>query len=415
MTAWRWTTIGELGTVVTGSTPPSMHPNWFGDELPFITPSDMVFGERRPVPERMLSEEGRVGLGKRVVPPGSSAFVCIGATIGKVCLLDSEAVTNQQINSVVPNDTVDPRFVYSLLRYAAPTIALSASGAATPIINKTVFSSINVRVPDQFTQSKIGEVLGSIDDLIESNRRRVELLEQMARTIYREWFVHFRYPGHEDVPLVDSALGPIPQSWEGTTLGALATVNGQSRKPADDEVIKYLDISSLTERGVGALDSIPGSAAPGRARRVLRPGDTVWATVRPNRRAHALVVQPEEDWIASTGLAVLTPKTVSASYLFELSSSTEFSDWLISRATGSAYPAVRAMDFLEAPAVRPDPKTGARFDEVVVPLHQHSWVLRNEASRLGYLRDMLLPKLVTGQIDVSELDLDALVSETVAS
>ena len=77
------------------------------------------------------------------------------------------------------------------------------------------------------TSESIGAILGAIDDLIENNRRRVEVLEEMARAIYREWFVHFRYPGHEDVPLVDSALGPIPDGLGGAHLWRRARIVGR--------------------------------------------------------------------------------------------------------------------------------------------------------------------------------------------
>lgn len=392
MTAWRWTTIGELGTVVTGSTPPSMHPNWFGDELPFITPSDMVFGERRPVPERMLSEEGRVGLGKRVVPPGSSAFVCIGATIGKVCLLDSEAVTNQQINSVVPNDTVDPRFVYSLLRYAAPTIALSASGAATPIINKTVFSSINVRVPDQFTQSKIGEVLGSIDDLIESNRRRVELLEQMARTIYREWFVYFRYPGHEDVPLVDSALGPIPQGWEASSIGTVLQ-------------LKYGKALKANDRAGGTVAVVGSSGVVGWHDTALVPGPSLVVGRKGNVGSIVWIDGPS--WPIDTTYFVET--SLPLRFVAEQLRRTEFIN------SHAAVPGLSREMAYNKEFLLPTPEVMAEYEATATTLSLESRLLTQKTERLGTIRDMLLPKLVTGQIDVSELDLDALVSEANAS
>ena len=197
-------------------------------------------------------------------------------------------------------------------------------------------------------------------------------------------------------------------------LATIADVNQSSRKPGVDEVIQYLDISALAEREIGELDAIPGPDAPGRARRVLNPGDTVWATVRPNRRAHALVVAPGEDWIASTGLAVLSPKAVSSNFLFEATSTTAFSDWLVGRATGSAYPAVRAKDFEEALVVVPEVAVDAAFAVKVSPMHELSWKLRVECSALVKLRDLLLPRLVTGQIDVSTLDLGALVEGAVA-
>ncbi len=269
-------------------------------------------------------------------------------------------------------------------------------------------------LPPLREQRAILGVLRAVDDLIANNRRRVEVLEEMARAIYHEWFVKFRYPGHDDVPLVDSALGLIPEGWAVQPLTSVAVVNKSSRKPKADEVVRYLDISALSEREIDELESFAGADAPGRARRELRPGDTVWATVRPNRRAHALVVAPAADWIASTGLAVLTPTAVSSAFLFETASTTAFSDWLVGRATGSAYPAVRANDFEEAAVVVPAVAVDAAFVDRVAPMHELSWNLRAKSSALATIRDLLLPKLVTGQIGVSDLDLDALVRESVA-
>lgn len=289
------------------------------------------------------------------------------------------------------------------------------TGATVPHISQSQIASYPMQLPQREVQAQICAVLDSMDDLIENNRRRVEVLEEMARAIYHEWFVKFRYPGHENVPLVDSALGPIPQGWSVQQLSSIANVNASSRKPTADEVIRYLDISALAERTISELDSVAGAKAPGRARRVLAAGDTVWATVRPNRRAHALVVEPGDDWIASTGLAVLTARTVSPAFLFETTSTAAFSDWLVGRATGAAYPAVRAIDFEEAVVLVPDPSTGVAFDQNVAPMHELGWKLRGESSELARLRDLLLPKLVTGQIDVSTLDLDALIEEQVAS
>jgi len=319
---------------------------------------------------------------------------------------------------VAPDSPMPARFITFALRtqqHQAWMQSFCSHGATMASLNQDIVRQIPLPEIDTDHQELAVAVLQNIDDLIENNRRRVAVLEEMARTIYREWFVKFRYPGHEDVPLVDSALGPIPEGWEVRPLAAIAKVNQSSRKPRPDEVFRYLDIAALAEREVGELDAVEGVDAPGRARRVLKPGDTVWATVRPNRRAHALVVAPGEDWIASTGLAVLSPTTVSSAFLFEATSTTTFSDWLSGRATGSAYPAVRAVDFEEATVAVPNASIDTAFAEKVAPMHELSWKLRAECSALAGLRDLLLPKLVTGQIDVSALDLNALVEKRVAS
>lgn len=326
---------------------------------------------------------------------------------------------NQRLGlvQIKPEAEVDPRFLYYVMLSdtARSQIRATATGATVRHTAPERIYRVSVNLPDLPIQRVIGDLLGSIDDLIQNNRRRVAILEQMAQATYHEWFVKFRYPGHRDVPLADSPLGPIPEGWVVRPLATIANVNCSSRKPGADEMLKYLDITALSERHIDELATIAGSDAPGRARRAVGPGDTVWATVRPNRRAHALLVAPGDDWIASTGLAVLTPSAVSSAFLFETTSTSAFSDWLVGRATGSAYPAVRAKDFEEALVIVPEVAVDAAFAEKVSPVHELCWTLRVENATLANLRDLLLPKLVTGQIDVSKLDLDALSMEQVAS
>jgi len=131
--------------------------------------------------------------------------------------------------------------------------------------------------------------------------------------------------------------------------------------------------------------------------------------VRPNRRAHALLVDPGEDWIASTGLAVITPTGLSPSLLFETVSARSFSDYLVSREGGAAYPAVKPVDFEAAALLAPTCEIDREFERVVSPLHRMIWKLREQSAGLETIRDLLLPKLMTGQIDVSRLDIDELV------
>lgn len=393
--------------------------DWRGDGVPVIKIQNVRAGRVKLEGCSYVSDEVAVTASRYRLYRGD-VLVTMSGEIGSVGVVrtDEHLLLNQRVGRIMLLDPDAAEIRYIAYALQDPCIKSMmeaiAYGAAQPNISPTLIGSLPLWLPPRATQTAIANVLEAFDDLIENNRRRLEVLDEMARAIYREWFVKFRYPGHEDVPMVDSALGLIPDGWEVQPLAAIATVNGSSRKPGGDEVFRYLDISALSERHIGELEAIGGSSAPGRARRVVSPGDTVWATVRPNRRAHALLVAPDSDWIASTGLAVLTPSTVSPDFLFETSSATAFSDWLVGRATGSAYPAVRAKDFEEAPIVVPDVAVDAAFADKVSPMHDLSWRLRNECSRLAALRDLLLPKLVTGQIDISTLDLDALVARQVA-
>ena len=236
MSDWQEVTLGEIGQIVTGSTPPAKNAHWFGDKYEFITPSDMEEGQRRATPTRWLSDVGAERMATRLVPKDAVCFVCIGATIGKVCMTQAPSVTNQQINSVVVNGENDARFIYYLLRHVAEGIASTVGGAATPIINKSSFATTRVRVPSHPTQRRIGSMLGVIDDLIENNGQRIAVLERMAHSTYREWCVHFRYPGHEDDVMVDSPVGSIPAGWDVVAVSSLVERVAPGARYTSDDV-----------------------------------------------------------------------------------------------------------------------------------------------------------------------------------
>jgi type I restriction enzyme S subunit len=217
--------ISDLGEVITGRTPPTKNEDYYGKKYPFITPTDINESKRYIETERYLSELGYEYQKKVLLPPDSTCLVCIGATIGKICLTKEPSFTNQQINSIIPDiEKYDPKFIYYLLSTKGEEIKQIAGGAATPIVNKSSFSNFKIKIPKLDDQKRIASTLSAFDDLIENNSRRIEILEEMARLIYREWFVHFRFPGHEDVNMVDSELGKIPEGWEVRTVEEFGTV-----------------------------------------------------------------------------------------------------------------------------------------------------------------------------------------------
>ena len=232
MPLFRSIKIGELGKVVTGKTPTSIRPDLFGAIYPFLTPTDIDGHARYVQPSRFLSEAGRISQPRLLLPRNAVCVVCIGATIGKTCIARVPSFTNQQINAVVVNEAVhDSFFVYHVLTKLRDDLRLMAGGAATPIINKSAFSDIEINVPPLPIQHRIAGILSAYDDLIENSQRRIKILEEMARRLYREWFVYFRFPGHEGCRLVQSSLGEIPEGWEVRKLRDVCRLTmGQSPK-----------------------------------------------------------------------------------------------------------------------------------------------------------------------------------------
>ncbi len=293
-----------------------------------------------------------------------------------------------------------------------------AAGATVPHLNVEDIRALDVSAlpDDPQLQNFVASALGALDDLIENNRRRIELLEQMAQVIYREWFVHYRYPGHEDATLVDSPLGPIPEGWEIKPLGALATLDRTSVQPrrSPDEAFHHYSIPAFDD---GKLPGIEAGETI-KSGKFLLAGPAVLVSKLNPRIERTWFVDPVAHCrsVASTEFLVLRPCTgYCLDFLYLLARSAPFQERLreLSGGTSTSHQRAKPDDFLRIDIVAPPTMLAGQLAAAVASPLRMTRVLRIENRQLAGIRDLLLPKLVTGQIDVSGLDLDAL-TESVA-
>ena len=239
-----------------------------------------------------------------------------------------------------------------------------------------------VALPPLAEQRAIAEVLGALDDKIEANQRLRSACDILAAT------------------MLTNVLGG--SSTTQVRLGDVADVNARTVKPSVGR-IRYLDISSVGDGQAEPPIQLDWQDAPSRARRVVHDGDTLWSTVRPNRRSHKLILSPPPDLVVSTGFAVLTPTRIGPSLLYALTDRDEFVDYLVSNADGSAYPAVRADRILEAPLPLPSPEDSMAYEAMTMPIRRCAFAAQEESAVLSEIRDALLPELVSGHIRIRDV------------
>lgn len=325
----------------------------------------------------------------------------------------------------MPNQDNSGLFLYYLLRHQASAIASLAGGAATPILNKTAFSAIKLRVPDLSTQRKIAAALGCLDDLIENNRRRVEVLQEMARVIYREWFSHFRYPGHEEGNFVDSPLGPIPEGWEVRRLEEVAgLVRGRSYRKhelVEEGGLPFINLKCIMRGGGFRRDGLKRYDGKYNDDQLAGCGDIVLAVTDLTQgreilaRATLVPRLKEGSGVISLDVARVVPKDPAERlWLFTALRWSDFADRVKEYANGSTVLHLSLVHVGEGLILWPRRDLRSRFVEVVSPMLASVDELHDSSDRLADIRDLILPKLVTGQIDVSSLDLGALLEGSVA-
>jgi type I restriction enzyme, S subunit len=375
--------------------------------IPFISASDLGDGQINYASARQISENAYQRLRSGKIQSDDVLF-CLRGSIGKIAYIkvhQAGAIASSLV-IIRATERIDPRYLFFGLSSQAGQQAAAGlnNGAAQPNLSVSELQKIEMPLPAMRIQRRIAGILSAYDDLIENSQRRIKILEEMARRLYREWFVHFRFPGHETCRFVDSPLGEVPEGWEVKRLADIAVVNRSTintRKPPDR--LRYIDIASVSPGQIDSVTDYLFSKAPGRARRVVSHGDVLWSCVRPNRRSHALVLSPEPNTIASTGFAVLSATAVPFTFLYQALTTDEFVAYLANNATGAAYPAVTAPIFEAANLLCPQAGLLQHFGELTVPIAEEVHVMQQQIRNLRRTRDLLLPRLLSGQINVEAL------------
>lgn len=252
---WKEVKLGDIGNIITGSTPPTKNKEYFGKDCLFITPTDYRNCNKYiSNSERGISILGIEKLKNRLLPSGSIMVTCI-ATMGKVLINKLPAITNQQINSIIiDNKKFSADFIYYLLIHNNNKIKSIVSGSAVPILNKKDFSNLVFEFPPLAEQKRIASILSALDDKIELNNKTNKILEEMAQTIFKEWFINFNFPNEDGKPykksggeMIDSELGKIPKGWKVITLKDIISIaKGKKPKATSDKITEKFTMPYLT-------------------------------------------------------------------------------------------------------------------------------------------------------------------------
>ena len=314
--------------------------------------------------------------------------------------------------TVDPN-VADPMFIYYFFRspFGRHELLRRSSSVGTPGIAQPLASlkSVRLRLPPIDTQKAIAGVLGSCDDLIENNWRRIEILEEITRLIYREWFVHFRYPGREDVRFVDSDLGSIPEGWSVSTLAGLASYINRGIAPKYDEDSSSVVINQRCIRGHRvSLEFSRRQTKKVPEEKLVKKGDVLVNSTGVGTLGRVAPVRVEfDDTTVDSHVTIVRPQGgVDTHYFAELVLSLE--PLFESMGTGSTGQTELSRARIGESQIVLAPQ-GIRdaFGDLVQPMSQLSVNLLHQNRALTEARDLLLPRLISGELDLSDLDLNS--------
>ena len=401
---WEKVKLGEISTCIQpGPFGSQLHNSDYADEgTPIIMPKDMVDGHIQHNGLIRVPEEHVARLQRHQVYAGNLMVARKGDVRKCVYITEKENgwLTGSDCLKVSLNESVCfPKYIYYQLRspYIGRWLEQISIGSTMPSINTGLLSNIEVNLPPFETQRRIADILSAYDDLIENNRKQIKLLEEAAQRLYKEWFVDLCFPGHEHTKIVDG----VPEGWRNIRLSDVTDINPNSiSKDYPFDYIEYTDLSSVQNGIIKETTRYSLADAPGRAKRIANDGDVIWGMVRPNLKSFALVLNPKETDVFSTGFCVLSPKSVPFSYLYYAVTTENFIAYLVNCTNGAAYPAVKPIHFAEAHLLRPDDQLLEKFDDVVEPMLRKREKLLIMINRAQQARDRLLPKLMSGEVEV---------------
>ena len=386
--------ISDLGKVITGKTPRTSILENYGGKIPFLTPSDNLSEKFSPTTSKTLTKIGLNEVKNCLLPSKSICVSCIGSDLGKVVLTKKPTVTNQQFNSIVPNEENDADFIYYLMTVVGKHLNyLSKTSTAVPIINKSTFSNYEIEIPNITEQKRIGKILSSLDDKIELNRQINDNLEQQAQALFKSWFVNFE--PFKNGQFVDSELGKIPKGWKVGYLSEIADIimgqspNGSTYNENGEGIIFYQGRAEFGTRfpSIRLFTTNPTRIAP--ANSILI---SVRAPVGDINITH-------KECCIGRGLASAVSRTNKSAFLLYTLFSLK-SDLDRFNAEGTVFGSINRKALETLKILIPTNDIISKFEAIVASMDQQILILHIESENLKILRDTLLPKLMSGERSV---------------
>ncbi len=389
-------TIADIGTVVGGATPSTKkEENYDGGTIAWITPKDLAGFSGRFIScgERNITEMGLKSCSAQMMPKHTILFSS-RAPIGYIAIAAKEVCTNQGFKSVIPNENTDYMFLYYLLKYNKENIESLGSGTTFKEVSASTMRGIQVKVPESLDEQKaIASVLSALDDKIESNVTINDNLYQQLDAIY-----HITYPY---LPSDE-----LPAGWKCVPLGTLCD-SISIKHSFDKEKLIFLNTGDV-ENG-NFLHSIysPVKDMPGQAKKSIKANDILYSEIRPINRHFAFVNFQADDYVVSTKLMVIRSRKMDSRRLYHFLTTQDIINELQIEAESRSgtFPQIRFENVQRLPIIIAPLDIELQFTQI---LNDYYNIIDNnirENQHLIALRDAILPKLMSGEIDVTDIEI----------
>ena len=400
--------IGDLGTIITGKTPPTTNKNYYGDYAVFIKPTDISEQSKYTYEtEEMYSKLAAEKYESSLIPKGAICVPCIGTIGTKMTMTPCDCYTNQSINSIICNENYDNEYVYYLIKNFLPGLKAYNLGTASgrEYVSKSNFEKIElVAEQDQQIQKKIGIILSRYDSLIENYQKQIKLLEEAAQRLYKEWFIDLHFPGHENTKIVDG----VPEGWEKKKLCELFSfVRGKSytSKELSDEGTIMVNLKNIQSFGGYKSDVEKHFIGTFKEEQTLMKGDLIMGVTDMTQERRlvgsvALIPDFKETATFSMDLIKLISFKLPNIYLYCAMRYGDVSRQIAPLANGVNVLHLKPEAISNIEMVVASDSIIEKFVSYTSKTIESILSLQSQLRLLTEARDRLLPKLMSGEIEI---------------
>lgn len=369
-----------------------------GSGFYFLSAKDVRDGELHYEDARQITREDFMETHRRTRLEPLDILISNSGTIGRMAIAKdidlTRRTTFQKSVAIIKADTarVDPLWLFYCLSNAKEDLINAAGGTAQKNLLLRDLRSFRIELPPLPVQRKIADILSAYDDLIENNTRRIKILEEMAQSLYREWFMHFRFPGHEGVRLVESELGLVPEGWAVRSFGDVALNFDSKRKPLSSLQRAEMQGAYPYYGAARVFDYINDYIFDGKYLLIAEDGSVITEDRRP-----VLQFVEGKFWPNNHTHVVQGTLPFSTEYIYLVMCNVDISGYI----TGAAQPKITQANLNRIPILAPSRNLLDVFNGIVASYFSAVRVLERKNINLRRTRDLLLPGLISGEVDVA--------------
>ena len=396
MSEWLKTSLIDIVELIGGGTPKTSKAEYWGGNINWLSVKDFN-NENRYVysTEKTITEEGLNNSSTKLLRK-DDIIISARGTVGELAMIPFPMAFNQSCYGIRAKEGIDSTFLYYLIKHSVRKLKAMTHGSVFDTITRDTFANIDVAIPDIEMQQRVAKMLANIDDKVENNQRINNNLEQQTQAIFKSWFVDF-----------ELNYGNMPSEWKVSQLGTIAKISTEVFSPAKNPnvEVEHYSIPAYDEKRYPVFETSNGIKSN---KYRLSSNSVMISKLNPDTKRIWRPYCISDNPICSTEFIVYEPiNPLNRDFIYSIIDSIGFSAFLCSHTTGSTNSRQRATPSitLTYDIIVPDEKTIQAFCSIVSPMYDTIENNIKENQKLAETRDKLLPKLMSGELDVSDIEL----------